>query len=111
MRQWLVPTEYLCDRHLLGEHLEHHMFVGSLNKNKSIKGFIEKGLVEPLTLQKRHDDLVREMSKRKMNHKSPLNQLIYLNKEGSVNIEQNIKELKNRCEKCRERILNYENNL
>lgn len=43
MRQWLVDPRCLCDKHLLGEHVEHHMFIGTLRKNKSIQGYLDKG--------------------------------------------------------------------
>ena len=34
---WNIKTEKMCNQHLLGEHVEMHMFVGTLNKNKSIQ--------------------------------------------------------------------------
>ena len=34
MRQWYVPAECMCRQHLLGEHCEHHMFVGTLKKGR-----------------------------------------------------------------------------
>jgi hypothetical protein len=105
MRQWLVNPKLLCRKHLLGEHVEHHMFVGSINKGKSIQGHISKGQVEPLTLKERHDQLAAEMERRDYNHQSPLPEYIWDNEEeGEIDIQKNITELSNRCEECRKRI-------
>jgi translation initiation factor 2 beta subunit (eIF-2beta)/eIF-5 len=73
MRQWLVDPKKMCKRHLLGEHVEHHMFISILLKKKNIKGYIENDLIEPLSLQQRHDELVEEMISRGYSHNSPLN--------------------------------------
>lgn len=107
MRQWLVPTECLCDKHLLGEHVEHHMFVGTINKKKSLKGYLNFGLLKPETLQSRHTALVEEMIKRGMKHNSPLPNFSCKEK-GSINIEENLEELKKRCPRCLNLILSYE---
>lgn len=104
MRQWLVDPKLLCDRHLLGEHVESHMFLGTLKKKVSIKGYIEKGLLQVELLKSRHDELVEEMEKRGMVHKSPFEIDFPLWQEGSISIENNIQELKRRCQECRKRI-------
>ena len=36
MRMWLVPPSHMCRKHLLGEHVELHMLLGTLKKGKSI---------------------------------------------------------------------------
>jgi len=106
MRMWGVSPKFLCRKHLLGEHLELHMFIGTLNKNKSLKGYIDKGLVEVHFIKNRHEDLVKEMMKRNYNHNSPLNIKVPLYKAGKIDIKENLKELYNRCEECRERMKN-----
>ena len=103
MRQWNVNPEYLCTQHLLGEHLEQHMFMGCVKKGTSLKGYIDKGLVEIHNIPKRHDELATEMIKRGYNHKSPLQEFT-CQETGCVDSEQNIKELKRRCINCKERI-------
>ena len=103
MRQWLIPTHLLCNQHLLGEHVEHHMFVGCINKGTSIKGYVSNGLIETNSLQKRHTEIVNEMKLRGFNHQSKLAKFIYP-KMGHVDIEANIKELYRRCSKCRKLI-------
>jgi hypothetical protein len=101
MRMWNVKPELMCNQHLLGEHVEMHMFVGTLNKGKSIKGYIDKGLVEVHNLRKRHDEIAKEMKKREFSHCSPLKKFKE-NEIGKVNIKENLRELRKRCEKCRD---------
>lgn len=103
----MVDPKYLCRKHLLGEHLEMHMFVGTLKKKISIKGYLENNLLEPLSLETRHNDLASEMHRRGMNHKTPLlsvndyikhlteNELIHkIDKSKAMN------DLITRCEEC-----------
>lgn len=102
MRMWLVDPKMLCQRHLLGEHLEMHMFVGTIKKGKSVKGFIENRLVDTNLIQARHDELAKEMQSRGMAHKSDLDYVDVLNLQ-SVNVEENKNELRKRCVACRVR--------
>jgi len=69
---WMTDPAKMCTPHLLGEHVELHMFVGSIKKGTSMAGYIEKNLLEPLSLVPRHEELVEEMRKRGMKHKSPI---------------------------------------
>lgn len=105
----MVQPDLLCRKHLMGEHVELHMLVGSLNKGRSVKGFIRDGLIEVQSVKDRHEQLVVEMTRRGYNHKSPLpdfNSFI----AGSVNISDNIEELKKRCTDCKDRIKNEKAN-
>jgi len=99
----MVPPELLCRKHLLGEHVECHMFVGSILKNKSLKGFLAKNLVEVHNLRSRHDELADEIVRRGYNHKSPL-QEFEARTEGVVDIEASLVDLAARCEDCKTRI-------
>ena len=111
MRQWMVNPKFMCRKHLLGEHVEHHMFVGTLQQKKNIKGYIENNLLEPLSLKIRHDELVKEMEARGYNHYSPLEielrkLLDYLPVEYifyRINRQDSEKELFSRCEECKRR--------
>jgi hypothetical protein len=109
MRQWLVDPQLLCRKHLLGEHVEHHMFMGSISKGKSVKGYLSDGLLEPKTLRIRHTQLVDEMIKRGYNHKSPLIDVdISHLADGKIDINRNIEDLRNRCKECAKRISQHE---
>jgi len=103
----MVDTRWMCDRHLLGEHVEIHMLVGCLRKGRTIRGYVEKGLVELRSIRKRHDALVREMRRRHMNHASPLPKVIPtpddLPRGARVDREASLKELTRRCPRCRKR--------
>lgn len=103
MRMWNVNPKCMCDNHLLGEHFEIHMFVGSINKNKQINGYLKNGLLEVHNLEKRHNELAREMKNRNMNHKSKLKKYKKI-KAGKIDVQRNIQELKKRCNKCKTKI-------
>ena len=107
MRMWGVDPRIMCRQHLLGEHVEMHMLVGSLRKGISVDGFIEDGLVDLHNIRSRHDELVTEMTRRGYNHKSPLPSYLkhirpYITKDftGQINIAANVQELSRRCEAC-----------
>lgn len=101
MRMWNVDPKLMCDKHLLGEHVEMHMFVGTIRKGVSLKGYITGGLVETQHIKRRHDELVVEMERRGMNHQSPMPDGGLVLAAGSVNVESNLVELANRCPACR----------
>ena len=102
---WMVDPRIMCDRHLLGEHVEIHMCVGTLRRGRSVAGFLERGLLELHNLYKRHQQLVREMERRGMRHRSPLAR-IRPKRAGRVDRLANLEELARRCAACREAILN-----
>ncbi len=99
---WMVDPKKMCRSHLLGEHKELHQLVGSLNKNKSINGHLDKGQVEVHNIRKRHKELVKEMKRRGYSHNSPLPKFKSF-RAGKINIKENEKELKKRCKNCRTR--------
>jgi hypothetical protein len=72
MRMWMVAPSIMCRQHLLGEHVETHMFLGSAQRRRNVTGFLDNNLLEPASLAARHDELVQEMRERGYNHKSPL---------------------------------------
>ena len=97
---WNINPKKMCRKHLLGEHVEMHMFVGSLKKKRSIEGHINKGQIEIHNIKKRHDNLVKEMINRGYKHNSPL-KFYSKNKKGKVNVKKNLEELKKRCKECK----------
>ena len=110
MRQWLVNPRMLCRRHLLGEHVEHHMFVGAVKKGFGVEGYLRDGFFEPRTLQKRHDEIAQEMVRRGYSHKSPLPDVDTSHlRDGKIDINRNIEDLRSRCKDCAARIAQIEN--
>ena len=101
MRMWGVGPEKLCRKHLLGEHVEMHMFAGTINKGISIAGYIAKGLVNPREIQSRHNLLSEEMQRRGYNHQSALSIDCSNLPIASLSITENEIELKKRCRECR----------
>ena len=99
---WNVPPPLMCRKHLLGEHVETHMFASCLTKGKHLDGYIDKGLVDISLLRNRHDSLAKEMVNRGYSHASPM--LLDWKGPGTVDSEANVKELARRCLECRKRI-------
>lgn len=115
MRMWMVNPKKMCKKHLLGEHVECHMMIGAMKKDKSIVGYLKNGLMNPMDIVERHNALSEEMIKRGYNHKSPMSQgeveviEVYLRKHPKFNIrtvdpQESIKELCKRCPDCGARI-------
>lgn len=110
MRMWMVDPARMCDKHLLGEHVELHMFIGAMKRGTGMRGFLENNLLEPLAMLGRHDAIVDEMEKRCMRHKSPMTSYevvhalsMLTDDERRVKIDREAAhtELMNRCAKCR----------
>lgn len=108
MRMWNVHPGILCRQHLLGEHCEMHMFLGSIKKGIGLKGYIAKGQVEVHNIRLRHDELATEMLRRGYNHRSPmlLDEQAFLWVEGKVNVEYSLTDLAHRCSRCAARMRN-----
>ena len=104
MRMWKVDPSKMCRKHLLGEHVEMHMFVGSINKGISMDGYINGGLVEINNIHGRHTLLVDEMLKRGYVHKKELPSFLadpWQDNFGSVDVAANEIELRRRCKECK----------
>ncbi len=105
---WLANPEKMCQKHLCGEHLEMHMFLGTLKKRKKVDGYIQNNLFEPRMLYQRHKELAEEMIKRGYKHKSPLCEsdcacILDLTEEKQywkIDKEAALKDLLSRCPEC-----------
>ena len=102
MRMWLVDPAGMCRQHLLGEHVELHMLVGTLERGKSLQGFLDGGLIDTSKIRDRHTDLTVEMMFRGYKHKSPLS-FVHDDPDGYVDVDGNLEELHRRCEDCKSR--------
>jgi hypothetical protein len=100
MRMWMVNPRLMCDQHLLGEHVELHMLVGTLLRKRSVAGFVANKLIEVHNVRARHAQLVDEMTRRGMNHRSPL-PAFRSRRLGKVDAQLNLKELAGRCRHCK----------
>ena len=75
MRIWDIEPKYLCNKHLVAEHGELHSLWSIINNQK--KGFSQhpetqrwRGKLKALYL--RHEQLVIELARRSLRHRSPL---------------------------------------
>ena len=105
MRMWMVDPRILCRKHLLGEHVETHMFKGHIERKKGIKGYIWKNCVEVKSITQRHADLVTEMIRRGYKHNSDLESvsiehLSLTDREYIINRTSSQLELLRRCPDC-----------
>lgn len=57
----MINPKTMCRKHRLGEHVECHMFVGTIRRGRNVRGYLQKGLLEIHNIQKRHDELAEEM--------------------------------------------------
>ncbi|MFA5407063.1 MAG: pyrimidine dimer DNA glycosylase/endonuclease V [Candidatus Nanoarchaeia archaeon] len=104
MRDWGVDPKLLCKKHLCGSHVELHMALGCLIKNKNISGFTN-GLIDFNRLYTRHAEIVHEMESRGYKHNTPLETIPNINIDcAPINTDHNLIELCIRCRDCCERI-------
>jgi hypothetical protein len=100
----MVPPEWLCRQHLIGEHHEVHTAVGSiLGIGRWTENETRAGFAEPQNLVLRHDELVAEMLARGYYHGSPLPEF-ETRLFGRVDIIRSVSDLVERCPECRRRI-------
>lgn len=72
MRMWMVDPRKMCRKHLLGEHVECHMYLGAVRALRSLDGFFQaRYLFKPSCLKARHDALAAEMMYRGYLHHTP----------------------------------------
>jgi len=108
-RMWGVDPRLLCRQHLLGEHVEMHMFLGTIRQGHSVAGYTSAGIVDPHRVLARHDALAAEIERRGMNHRSPMvltasdEEAIAALPAAEIDAVANLAELARRCERCRER--------
>lgn len=68
MRMWMLPPEFMCMKHIVGEHGEIHKYLPHLLRGVSIDGRMEPVVqIQINALKSRHDELAKWM-----NHNSPL---------------------------------------
>ena len=106
---WGIEPNKLCNKHLLGERVEMLMFLGTLRKGNNIKGYIEKGLVNPPQIVLRFEQLTDEGKARGMNmtRKIKIEEyrafFSYLKNDCSrheLDLNANLEDLVKRCSSC-----------
>lgn len=106
MRMWAVNPRRMCNKHLVAEHYEMHMFAGSMKRKIDLTGYVTNNLLAPRKVKARHDALAEEMVRRDLNHKSPMDKspdAEYLPehiKKAIMLISESEEELYTRCKQC-----------
>lgn len=103
MRMWDVIPDMLCKKHLMQEHASLHAFASMISKGKSVQKFVDRGHCECKNILHRHNVLAREMLNRGINHRSPMSSTIPFPDTGSVDIDESIRILKEKCSACSDR--------
>ena len=118
MRMWMVDPKILCRQHLMGEHNECHAFLGTFRKKTKVEGYVRNNLLEITSLQKRHDELAKEMQDRGYHHKSNLDfsmsDVNYLSeqiKNYIIDRRSSFDKLIERCSICKSRYEEIKGNL
>ena len=102
MRMWQIPPEFMCQKHILGEHYELHKHLHNFQKKHSITGRIKPVVqIEPSSMETRHNELANYI-----NHNSPYTQpdISYLpidEQKAKVDLNISYKDLSDRCPECR----------
>lgn len=111
----MLPPQWLCRLHLWQEHKDLHKFRGRFLNRFNLHNYRVScwyGLVEPLAMQSRHDELVEEIVRRGYKHLSPyempsLKRLSQADRAGTVDRKKAEKELRALCPDCADRIRRY----
>jgi hypothetical protein len=112
MRMWMVDPTTMCRKHLLGEHVETHMILGSLRAGIRLDGYVRNNLLELQSLKKRHDELAVEMVRRGYNHQSPLDwkekgidSVVQTDEVKNSKVDRSLalEDLHARCSECRKK--------
>jgi len=69
---WMIDPRVLCQKHLCGEHVETHMFLGHMKLGKKVDGYIKNNCLQMKDVLSRHDELSHEMLSRGYQHNSPI---------------------------------------
>jgi hypothetical protein len=99
---WNVNPEFLCDQHLFTEHVNMHMMAVKIRQRVEMRSY----RLDSSKLQSRHDELAQELLKRGHRHRTPLKYEDGLN-QNTLNPEQDLKDLVDRCVACRTRYFRY----
>lgn len=112
MRMWMVDPRIMCRQHLMGEHIEIHMLIGSMKRAKNLDAYIRDHLIQPRSIVKRHDEIVEEMLNRGWNHHTPVPEHevpILVARYGpvartlTIDRGRSLEELLSRCSECTKR--------
>lgn len=121
MRMWMVDPGIMCRKHLLGEHVELHMFLSHIVNGKKVEGFVNNNLLEIASIVTRHEALVNEMMLRGYKHNSPLDvgkvRLLHISVPyllfqcNTVDRNMALNDLIFRCTECKNRAKGEESNV
>jgi len=100
MRIWDIEPRYLCQKHLVAEHRELHGLWNILTKHNNQGGYAHhpetlRWIGKEKALYKRHDELIKEFTKRGYKHHTPLDKSLAKGKNIQDTFINTISEQKN----------------
>lgn len=104
---WNINPRFMCDQHIRGEHFELHKAVKCIESDKlnKIKGHTSRGQLDTSIISQRHKELEKYKG-----WNSPIDYNDKLNL-GNIDIEENIRDLAERCDDCRKIMKNHPNEI
>lgn len=107
----MLPPEWLCRDHLFAEHYELHRKY-NLFQSGYRSAWRFRGRIEPLSLEKRHQELEAEFLARGYKHSTPYKQpcldlMVPEDRNSRVDRRAAEKELRASCPECAERIKHF----
>jgi len=102
MRDWKLPPKLMCRKHLLGNHVELHMAIGSIKAGRSLAGHIARGQLEVHNIVRHHDRIAKEMLRRGYQHRSRMGlaEAKLLWREGKIDPDKSLRDIVARCPEC-----------
>lgn len=103
---WVIDPRIMCRKHLLGEHVELHMFLSSMKRGLDLSGYARNNLFEPRSLEERHRALAIEMRNRGYRHASPMPHIVFKTDrypDTKVDSISSLADLLTRCSVCKAR--------
>ncbi len=99
MRIWDLDPKYLCQKHLVAEHRELHGLWNILTKHGAKGGYSHhpetiRWIGKTRALYNRHEELIKEFTKRGYNHYTPLNEKLAKGQKKQVTFINTITEQK-----------------
>lgn len=105
MRMWMLNPEYMCVKHIVGEHGEIHKHRHNFAKKHNMGKRLSERQIFPAYMKARHDELAKYI-----NHKSEYEQpdISYLGDDGEIypdfiDYSRNMYDLCDRCPDCRKK--------
>ena len=102
MRMWQIPPNFMCQKHINGEHGELHKHLHNFQKKHSITGRIKPVVqIEPSSMEARHDKLANYINHNSSYKQPDISYLPIDEQMAKVDLNISYKDLSDRCPECK----------